>query len=819
MLLNLSLAAARHPKRFFWGTGMIVGVLILLAGLPSLFPATFSPLNNVTIDTDPENMLSEDAPVRVRHDRLKKVYDLHDYVVVGVVNDTHRNGVFNPDDLSNIHRLTTLASGLEYPIHKKKDDNEQARSSDRVIAKDIIAPSVVDNIESKRPGQVSFSWMMRRPPTTQAEAKTIQENLSNIPMYDGTMVGGDGKSLALYYPISDKSISHQVEQDLKQQIKEFKDTGAQYHITGLPVAEDRFGSEMFFQMAVSAPLAMAFVFLLLWLFFRHVRIIIVSLVAAVVSVITTMSLLIISGQTIHIMSSMIPIFIIPIAVLDDIHILSDFYDRYRPDKDRFATIREVMDDLWRPMWYTTLTTSAGFASLMLTPIPPVQVFGAFVAIGVGFAWFFTVTLLPAYFMTLPDDELADFGAAQQSNEANTVRDQSWLGRFLRVAGPYAGHHAKLVIGVGILAIMWAGVGMTKIVVNDNPIKWFEPAHEIRVADRVINDHFAGSYMAYLQLTPSGSAKNADKSMAEPLKNPSLLTYIDSMKTDLADQMPVVGKISGLPDIVKTVHRELFGRQDAFVIPDNRQAVAQTLLTFQNSHRPDDLWTFVTPDYDKTTLWFQMKSGDNRDMERVERAVDRYIEKNPPPTALSTDWFGLTYINKVWQEDMVSGMSSAFLSSFAVVLILTSILFGSIRWGVLAMVPLSVTVAIIYGAVGWVGKDYDMPTAVLSSLSLGLAVDYAIHFLARCREIYQETGNWEDTLSAIYEEPARAISRNVIVVGAGFLPLLLAHLVPYQTVGILISSILILAGATSLIVLPALITQFKSYILSPNGKSS
>ena len=105
-------------------------------------------------------------------------------------------------------------------------------------------------------------------------------------------------------------------------------------------------------------------------------------------------------------------------------------------------------------------------------------------------------------------------------------------------------------------------------------------------------------------------------------------------------------------------------------------------------------------------------------------------------------------------------------------------------------------------------DYDMPTAVLSSLSLGLAVDYAIHFLARTREIFRRQQAWEPTLREMFEEPSRAISRNVIVVGVGFLPLLAANLVPYQTVGILISSILILAGAASLILLPALISVFQ-----------
>ena len=152
--------------------------------------------------------------------------------------------------------------------------------------------------------------------------------------------------------------------------------------------------------------------------------------------------------------------------------------------------------------------------------------------------------------------------------------------------------------------------------------------------------------------------------------------------------------------------------------------------------------------------------------------------NPPPLPLRTDWFGLTYINVVWQEKMVTGMLNAFLGSFLIVFLMMALVFRSVLWGFLAMIPLTVTIAVIYGIIGLVGKDYDMPVAVLSSMSLGLAVDYAIHFLSRSRRLYERYGRWSQTVGRVFEGPARAISRNVIVIGTGFLPLVLAPLVPY-----------------------------------------
>jgi len=140
-----------------------------------------------------------------------------------------------------------------------------------------------------------------------------------------------------------------------------------------------------------------------------------------------------------------------------------------------------------------------------------------------------------------------------------------------------------------------------------------------------------------------------------------------------------------------------------------------------------------------------------------------------------------------------------------------LLFRSLLWGLLCMVPLTVTIGSIYGLIGVVGKNYDMPVAVLSALSLGLAVDYAIHFLARARVTQAETGSWRRSVGPMFGEPARAITRNAIVLGVGFLPLLAAPLVPYQTVGVFIAAILLAAGLSTLLILPALVTLLQRWL--------
>ncbi len=852
-----------------------------LGGLPSVIPGGGKYFNQIKVDTDPENMLDADEPVRVRHDRMKETFGLYDMIVVGVVNETDPNGVFNPDSLARIYELTEFAKSLQ-------GDVIGAKAGEGVVEVDVIAPSTVDSIEPGSMGQVKFEWLMPQPPDTQKEALEIRRKAMRIPFLNDTLVSEDGKAIAIYLPITRKDLSYTISSRLQEKIAEFEGED-EFHITGLPVAEDTFGVEMFKQMAISAPAAMGVIFILMLVFFRKLVLIISPMIVALLTVIFAMGLLVISGFPIHIMSSMIPIFIMPIAVLDSIHIISEFFDQYPHCKDRSHAMKGVMDALFMPMLYTSLTSSAGFASLALTPIPPVQVFGVYVAIGIMMAWALTITFIPAFVMFIPEKRLENFGA--EVHEHTGEAHGGWLGKFLRWMGKATYRRAKPIIALTVVVIVLAGWGISKIVVNDNPTKWFEPDHPIRVADRVLNDHFGGTYMAYLALdkkqeqfdpqryvkefqkaaeqkagelreslpaadgvfnelvelarkqagqsqrreeffaglseavekksSAAGGEKSfawdeaslfvdAQQQMSQVFKDPDVLKYQLKLKDTMLDT-GVVGKTNSLATIVKTVHRDLVSGPDPaeqkknFRIPERRQMVAECLLQFQSSHRPGDLWHFVTPDYRTSSMWVQLTSGDNRDMSKVVRAVNDYIAENPPPDGLEHKWFGLTYINVVWQEKMVWGMLGAFGGSFLVVFLLMTVLFRSALWGLLSMIPLTVTIAAIYGAIGHVGKYYyDMPVAVLSSLTLGLAVDFAIHFLSRARHMRTDYRSWRKTSPAVFGEPARAIARNIIVIAVGFLPLLLAPLVPYQTVGMLMAAILLVSGVATLLILPAMV---------------
>jgi predicted RND superfamily exporter protein len=863
---RVALASIRNRRKIYVAAAIIPMVVIALAVIPTFFNVPV--LNPIRVDVDPENMLSPDEPVRQAHQRLLKQFGLGEIVAVGIINDKHPNGVFNVTSLTRAYELAEYAKTLTW----QKDGKQVG-----VIEVDIFAPSTVDNIEQGAEGVVKFEYLMPEPPKTEEAALAIRDKMARMPFFRGTLISEDNKALALYIPLTDKKLSRQVYEKLLEKIATFKGDEKIY-MGGLPVVQDVFAMEIWTQLGMAGPGSMFLIMGLMWMFFRRMRLIMMPIIIANIAVIVGQGMLVICGFDIHLMSSEIPIFVMTIAVLDSIHILSEFHDKYQEVRNTEKAIVDVMKGLFVPLFYVFITTVVGFAAEALTPLPPLRVFGLFVAFGVTVGWVLTVTLLPAYLSSLDPSVLDSLGSKATAEE---IASRSIVGRLMRATGKFAYRFAKPIVVVALLVSVATGFGIPKLEMNDNPANWFAKSHPLAIADREMNKHFSGVYMAYLELkatnadyTPEGfaaqfgkllQARGAELAAGDPkatevfasvasmakevalqhktpaaalgalveavrkkrevdpgteawaqaldfvdaaqqqehvFKRPDVLRWVEGLQKEL-EATNRVGKTTSVVELVKVVHRELrLGKAEEYRIPDTREAVAQTMITFLGSHRPNDFWHYVTPDYQSASVWVQVKTGDNQDMQKVVAAVDKYMATTKPPVALTPQWFGLTYINIVWQDKIVGGMARAFACSYIACLVLVMLLFRSVRWGLLCMLPLSVTIVALYGGLGLMGLRYDAPTAVLSALSLGLAIDFSIHFLARSRDFQLNHSRWEDVSREVFGEPARALLRNVVVLAAGFLPLVIPPIIPYKVTGLLMATIMLLSGVTTLVILPA-----------------
>lgn len=760
-LVNISL---NHPK---W----VVAISLLITVIFGL------QIPKIRIDTDPENMLPADEEVRVFHHEVKEAFGIHDWIVLGIVRE---EGIFNPESLGRVYRIT-----------------EEIRRLDGVMEYDIIAPSEVDDIYTTDEGVLRVETLLEEPPETRAGAEEILARIKDNEIFRNKLASDDGTTVVVFVPLISKDAAHEVA-DAIRSIIEAEGGDEDYHLTGIPVAESTFGKEMFVQMAIYAPIAFVVIFLLMLYFFRKPLVVLSPMIVAVMTVIWTMGLLIGLGFTVHIMSSMIPIFLIPIAVLDSIHILSEFHDRYAKRRDMRRTIIDTMDELFVPMLFTSVTTIVGFLSLVLAPIPPVQVFGVFVAFGILTAWILSIMFNTSYAMLLPEKAIRNFGAS--------IEDRGLFPSAMHLVGRLSLRHNKLIVALGVVFLILSVVGLTRIEVNDNPVKWFKADHPLRVADDVMSRHLAGTYLTYLSV---------DSGKEGGLKDPEAMKYVESLQNHLDDH-PNVGATTSVADIVKKVRRELKGDPGEGMVPSSAEEIAQYLFIYEMSGGdPEDLFKFITPEAGRANIWVQMKKGENKEVSSVVGETERFIKNNPPP-GLDIEWAGLPYINVVWQKKMVTGMGEALAGSFGVVLIMMTLLFRSVRLGLISMVPLTATIALVYGFIGYVGKPYDMPIAVLSSLTLGLSIDFAIHFLQRTREAMRDKGDFRLAMEEVFGIPARAIGRNILVISIGFVPMFFAHLVPYMTVGAFFFAIMLISGLTTLFAFPAILSVINPAFLAAGG---
>ncbi|MEW6089242.1 MAG: MMPL family transporter [bacterium] len=740
-------------------------VVALSVLLTVLFTAQFM---KIKIDTDPENMLKADEPVRIFHQKVKKEFGIKELIVLGIVKD---GGIFNPDSLEKIKRITD-------EILKIKG----------VIANDVLSITVTNNVVS-RDGTLNVRPPMAEVPKTNDELEKLKREILDNPMFKDRLISSDGRGAAIYVPVESKDIAHEVGEKIKAVY--VKEKGAEkYYMAGLPLAEDTFGYEMFMQMGIFAPLAGVFLMVVFFIIFKRFSLVIPPMMVAMFSVIWTMGALIGSGFTVHIMSSMIPVFLMPIAICGAVHILSDFYERLPVVKDRKQAVIEVYEELVKPLFFAPITTAVGFADLAIAPIPPVKVFGLFIALGIIISWLLSMTFLPGLMMLI--------------KEKKPIEKEEVGSRILAGIGKFSLNKSMAVTVFGVVLLAVSVYGINLLVVNDNPVKWFKKHHPIRVADRELNKVIGGTYISYLVL----EGNNEDD-----IKRPEVMRYIENTQKYLGANK-LVGKTTSVADIVKRTNYVLHDENKEYdALPDEKDAIGQYLFLVLSSSSPDELDNFVDYNFKNANIWVQLKSGDNRDMSSVVQDVENYVKSNPLPEGVRMEWSGLPYLNIKWQNLMVSGMLEATLGTWWIVLVFMALQFRSIWWGLVGMAPLGFSVAFSYGLMGLVGKEYDMPIAVCSTLAIGLGDDFAIHFISRFRERFEKLKDLKSAMQwTMGGEPALAIFRNAVIIGVGFTPMAIASLTPYVTVGLFFGSLAFFSGIITLVFLPALIGTFRKVLL-------
>lgn len=752
MASKLTEFSVERPK-----TTVIVAILLTLIFL-SQFP-------KILIDTDPKNMLPETSPVRVYNDQMESLFALHkDMIVLGIENP---QGLFNQTTLERVARFT-----------------DEIMMIKGVVIPDIMSLTTVDNVLSDN-GQLIVRPVMDQVPQSDEEIEKLQNEIYDNPMLIGRLVSKDRTTTAIYVPLEEGANAKEVADGIREIVNKEKGD-ERYYVAGDPVARDTFGDTMFMQMGIFSPIAGLIMVITLYIMFRNITLVAAMMSVAILSIIWSMGLLTGLGYPIHIMSSMIPVFLMAIAT-DSVHIFNEFYFRLKEVRNKKQAILETITVVGPAVRYTALATAAGFGVLVIMHIIPVKVFGIIVAFGTIVIRLMSFTFIPALMMLSSDRKLLRM-ADREDEESGS--GSLWL----RKLGETGYHRYGTVIIIGVVLLVIAIAGLTQIRVNNNMVSWFKKSSEIRQADVVMNERLAGTASAYIV---------AESPDIDAMKDHNNLKAIEELQREL-ESLAVVGKTTSMVDIVKRVNKVLHANSSEYdVVPQSSEEISQYLFLFGMSAKPRDLENVVTADYDKANIFLQLKTWDAVAMRQVLNKVSEFKLSNPD-LRLEFKPAGTSYFNMVWNDEVLFDMIKGFILALIVVFIILVINFRSIKWGMISFIPLLFTIVIIYGFVGIIGKDFDMPISVLSAMSLGMAVDFAIHFIRRFQQRYAEDRDLEKALIWTAARPGKGIIRNAILFASAFSVMILAPLTPYITVGFFIAGMMVISSVMTILFLPAII---------------
>jgi predicted RND superfamily exporter protein len=528
------------------------------------------------------------------------------------------------------------------------------------------------------------------------------------------------------------------------------------------------------------PFVILIVMLMLYLLFKSKRTVFFPILVAIFSVIWTLGTMVLFGYKQNIISTMIPVFLISIGVSDSIHFLSEYHKEKIESQE--VRIKLVLKKVFKPMLFTSLTTMIGFLALTYTPIQVLKEFGIFVAIGIIYAFIITITLIPSMQLIFN---------IRKKKEENTFLYN--IGNFLEKKVIKLIEVKSKFIWSGVLfLILFSSVGIYKLQVDNEMIEYFSKDTRVYKDTKHINKHFGGASTVEFTLINSKNGFFKEKNNIVKLEQ-----IISEIK-----KIPNVGAIYALPNFIKLMNKGLHEDQNKyFKLPDNPLAYSQYLFLYENSNG-NEIFNVVNHNYNETRIIIFVKSDKTSIMDNIIVESTKYIEETLPDVKIIPSGFGETLVST--RDEVIYGQINSLFISFIAIFIFLIFLFKDIRVALLGMVPLGLTVLINFGLMGWLGFYLDVGTAIVAAIAIGIGVDNAIYFISYYNEAI---GNSREKSISAVQTVFNALYGNSLVLGMGFLVLILADHTALINLGWLVSLTVILSALITLIVLPLLFKTF------------
>ncbi len=733
---------------------------------------------NSRMETNLDKYMPQDHPAFIYSDQAEEWFGINDGIIVALEN---KNGIYNTATIDTLKQLTRVL--------QKMDEIEKA---------DVTSLYTADNIVGDEEGMDVKSFF-KRVPKTEEKLKELQQNVRNNEMVYGRLVSTDETVTVIIAEIRDDVFNQEFYNEILELVEAFQTDDIKIHVAGRPIVEGTMALLGPADMKRMVPIVLLVITIVLYFMLRSFRSTLLTMSVVFFSTLWAFGLMAMVNIPIYAVSTMIPVMLIAIGVADGIHLYSHLYlfQRKNPDAGKKEAVTDMIKHMWSPVVMTSITTAVGFISLLTSQVYPIKYFGIFTAFGVLVAMVLSLLIIPAGIMVFGLPKLKK--AKKKKSSSNSTFYQNFALKVIR--------HKSVSIFTTAAIIILSIIGMQKIWINSSFLDKFEKDSEIVLTDKFINDHFGGTTSLNLILD-AGDKKDV-------FKNPEALKLVDKMQNQLENDLEVVGTSFSLADYINRMNKVMNADDEAFnTIPDSRDMVAQYLLLYEMSGDPENLNKVVDYDYEKLNVTFQLKSDNSKAINSALAIIDTY-EDDFSEMGITMKYAGSGYKGLIFTDLILEGQIMSLILSIIIVIVLLAFMFKNIKAGLIGAVPILITALISFGVMGFLDIPLSTTTALLSSIAIGIGIDYAVHFIEQYRVNAQKTGDKELTAQKTMAHSGRAILFNAIVVIAGFLVLLFSVFPPNRELGALVSLNMFTSFVGTLTIMLVLLNVSKLYF--KNGK--
>jgi len=615
------------------------------------------------------------------------------------------------------------------------------------------------------------------------------------PMLVGRVVAPDGKSVALIAEVEHIEDDFIYKVELVRQIRAIVEeerarTGVRpYHVAGGPVLDDALFRYSIRDALVYLPLCVLFAAAVTFFIFRRLSAVLVVMLVVLQSLLWTAGAMGAWGLRANIISTILVPILMCAGIGEAIHIVAEYYAQLGRGRNRLAAMTASLDTLMAPCLVTSMTTAAGLLSLGVSDLGVLRETGCIGAFGILAGFGLSMTVLPAILTWVP----APPPRSLESRESDRL---VWL--LVRAGQASMGWRGSVLVCSALL-VLAGGLGITRLTVNANFIDHFRKNDPVRLDTEFVDEHLQGTVS--IEFVLRAPKRNG-------VLEPTVLRALEALEV-FVESLPGVTSVHGLCEALREIHGVLRGGgPSAAVLPDNARLAAQLLLAMEGSGITESI---VDAERRVTRLTAYVRVKDSMALASHVREIEAFLEHHFPPP-LSASMTGVVKVSQDVQDYILTTQIDSLSLSVVTSVAMIALLLGSIRLGLLAMIPNLIPLGMTLGFMGLVGISLNVGTVMIAAVVLGVIVDDTVHFLICYRRAYGSGLSVHQAVQHTLEKVGRPIVATSLILVAGFWVMTLATFRPNVNFGLLTGVTIMIGLVADLMILPAALAVLRPRML-------